>query len=218
MKRLLLPMVFFILLAGCAPGTASTTPAAEANPTSSPAPASPVPADTATVLPTSLPIDPALYEGWWTYSNSTYGFSLMLPEDWAAEEETGSDSPLNGHLVNFRPATGDENIRLTFRRQGEDTLLWPTGVGQGEFIPQGSIQVDGEPAQRVTLVCPSGEVTAIWYHQAEGQANILRDDLEFSFIYSAGAHCEAGKTLSGKMQQVGDLIIASLKLQRTLLQ
>ena len=34
-----------------------------------------------TDFPTPLPIVPADYEGWWTYTNSTYGFSLRLPPD-----------------------------------------------------------------------------------------------------------------------------------------
>ena len=100
---------------------------------------------------------------------------------------------------------------MTFRRTGEEARLWPTGVGQGEFIPQGTLDVAGQPAQRLLLVCPSGEVTAIWYHQGEGQPNITRGDLEFGFIFSAGSHCEAGNSLNGKNQRVGEMIIASLK-------
>jgi hypothetical protein len=33
------------------------------------------------------------------------------------------------------------------------------------------------------LVCPTGEITAIWYQNAkEGQPNIDRGDIEFGFI------------------------------------
>jgi hypothetical protein len=105
-----------------------------------------------------------------------------------------------------------ESIRMTFRRVGEDVLLWPTGVGQGEFIPQGMLEVAGQPAQRMLLVCPTGEVTAIWYHQADGQPNITHGDLEFGFIFSIGGHCDAGYSLSGKVQRVGEMIIASLEV------
>jgi hypothetical protein len=55
-------------------------------------------------------------------------------------------------------------------------------------------------------------VTAIWYHQAGGQPNITRGDLEFGFIFSTGDHCKAGVTLNGKVQRVGEMIIASLKV------
>jgi putative hemolysin len=168
-----------------------------------------------TEIPTALPIDPADYQGWWTYTHAVYGFSIMLPEDWVVEEITTNDTLMNGHTLSLHPsyASGMENIRMTFRRAGEEALLWPTGVGQGEFVSQGTLQVAGQPAQRVLLVCPSGEVTAIWYHQAEGQPNIAHADLEFGFIFSAGGHCEAGRSLSGKVQRVGEMIIASLKMQ-----
>jgi hypothetical protein len=86
-------------------------------------------------------------------------------------------------------------------------------VGQGEFIQQGTLDIAGHPARRVSLVCPSGEVTAIWYHDAEeDQPDIKRGDLEFGFIFSAGSHCEPGQNLSGKIQRQGELIIASLKV------
>lgn len=167
-----------------------------------------------TELPTALPIDPSLYQGWWTYTHAVYGFSIMLPEDWVVEEIAADDPLLGGHLLNLHPqaVTGEENIRMTFRRVGEETLLWPTGVGQGEFVPQGTLTVAGQPAQRVLLVCPTSEVTAIWYHQGEGQPNITRGDLEFGFIFSIASHCEAGYSLSGETQQVGEMIIASLQI------
>ena len=210
MKKLFGFIAIFILLAGCAKG--GPAPATEPQEVSTNTPVSLPATQTIAIPPTALAIDPDLYQGWSTYANSAYGFSVRLPEDWTAEEDVSDASPLYGHLVNLHPVTGNEAIRMTFRRQGEDTLLWPSGVGQGEFLPQGSLTIAGEPALRVLLVCPTGEVTSIWYHQAEDQANIVRSGLEFGFIFSAGAHCEAGKTLSGKIQQVGEMIIASLKL------
>ncbi len=164
-------------------------------------------------IPTALPIDPSLYEGWQPYTHAVYGFSMMLPADWVVEEIAANDPLLGGHLLNLHPqaGTGKENIRLTFRRVGEETLLWPMGVGQGEFIPQGTLDVAGLPAQRVLLVCPTGEITSIWYHQDEGQPNVTRGDLEFGIIFTAASHCEAGYSLSGKIQQVGEMIIASLQ-------
>jgi putative hemolysin len=185
----------------CSPGSAIPDPVEEA--TLAP-----------TEFPTPFPIDPADYQGWWTYTHAVYGFSIMLPEDWDIEEITTSDPLMNGHTLNLHPeyASGRESIRMTFRRTGEEAWLWPTGVGQGEFIPQGTLEVAGQPAQRILLVCPTGDVTAIWYHQADGQPNIARGDLEFGFIYSAGGHCEAGLSLSGKLQRVGEMIIASLKV------
>ena len=166
-------------------------------------------------IPTALPIDPADYQGWWTYTHPVYNFSIMLPEDWITEEVTTSDPLMNGHMLSLHPKydVEKESIRMTFRHVGEDTMLWPTGVGQGDFISQGTLEIAGQPAQRVLLVCPTGEVTSIWYHQDEGAPNVTRGDLEFEFIFSASSlHCEAGYSLSGKVQRVGEMIIASLNV------
>lgn len=179
------------------------SPPSQGGPTSSP-----------TVIPTPFPIDPADYQGWWTYTHAIYGFSIMLPEDWGVDESTTFDPLMNGHMLNLHPdyATGRENIRMTFRRVGEDALLWPTGVGSGEFIPQGTLEVAGQPARRILFVCPTGEVTEIWYHNAEeNQPNIRRGEMEFGFIYSY-SYCEPGFSLGGKIQRVGEMIIASLKV------
>lgn len=168
-----------------------------------------------TEIPTALPIDPTAYEGWWTYTHAGYGFSLLLPEDWVVDETTTFDAQMSGHNLNLHPElqVGLENIRLTFRRVGEEARLWPTGVGQGEFIEHGTLGVAGQSARRVLLVCPTGEVTAIWYHNVEdGQPNITRGDMEFGFIYTVGEHCAPGKSLSGKVQRVGEMIMASLKV------
>lgn len=166
-----------------------------------------------TAIPTAMPIDAADYEGWWAYTHTVYNFSIKLPADWVVEEVTTNDPLMNGHALNTHPklAVEKENIRLTFRRAGDEVRLWPTGVGQGEFIAHGTLEIAGQPAQRLLLVCPTGEITAIWYHQAEGQPNITRGDLEFGVIFSATpSHCEAGYSLSGKAQRVGEMIIASL--------
>jgi hypothetical protein len=169
-------------------------------------------AATRTEIPTAIPIDPADYQGWWTYTHPTYGFSIMLPEDWKVEEVTTGHPLMNGHMLNLHPDYGNESIRMTFRRVGEDILLWPTGVGQGEFIEQGTLDVAGQPARRLLLVCPTGEITSIWYHEAESAPNVTRGDMEFGFIFSAGEYCVSGQSLAGKVQYVGEMIIASLKV------
>jgi putative hemolysin len=163
-------------------------------------------------LPTVLPIDPSVFQDWGTYTNSEYGFSLRLPDGWVAEEVTLSDPLLVDHEVNIHSIidTPPTNIRLTFRQSGEETPLWPSGVGQGEFIQKGSLDLAGQPAVRLLLVCPTGEVTAIWYHQSQEQPNITLGDLEFGIIFSTPGHCEGGNNLGGESQLVGELIIASL--------
>jgi hypothetical protein len=171
-----------------------------------------------TALPTPMAIDAADYQGWWTYTHPTYRFSIMLPEDWIVEQVTRADPATSTPTLILHPEgavaeheVDRESIRMTFRRFGDEVLLWPTGVGQGEFITQGTLDIAGQPAQRVVLVCPTGEVTSIWYHQSTDQPNIARGDLEFGFILSATpSHCDTGHSLSGKVQLAGEMIIASL--------
>jgi len=164
-----------------------------------------------TEIPTARPINPDEYQGWWTYTHTEYDFSIMLPEDWTVDEITTSDPLMNGHLLNLY--TEGLNIRMTFRHVGEDVLLWPTGVGTGEFISQGTLDVAGLSTQRNYFVCPNGEINSIWYHGNEGSPNIQRGDLEFGFIFSlTNFYCEAGHRLDGKSQHVGEMIIASLKV------
>jgi putative hemolysin len=169
----------------------------------------------ATPIPTALPVDPAAYQDWVTFTHPDYHFSIRLPNDWIVEEDLNAGPGMDGHILNLHPADGtkQESIRMTFRSVGEDTLLWPTGVGQGEFISQGTLDIAGKSAQRMLLVCPTGEVTAIWYHQAEGKPNIARGDLEFGIIFNASStHCQPGYSLSGEVQLEGETIIASLEV------
>ncbi len=189
------------------------SPASQSGPTSTPSvdPASLIP----TEMPTPLAIDPADYAAWWTYTNASYKFSLRLPPDWVVDETTTSDPLMNGHLLMLRPQNIGEDLlqRVTFRRVGEDALLWPTGVGSGELISQGTLDVAGQPARRVIFVCPTGQVNAIWYHGGKNEANIQRGDLEFGFIYTyKQIYCQEGYSLGGKVQRVGEMIIASLAI------
>jgi putative hemolysin len=167
-----------------------------------------------TVIPTALPVDPLAYQDWNTFTHPVYNFSVRLPDDWIVEEVTTGDPLMVGHELNLHPIVDSEkeNIRLTFRRVGEEIPLWPTGVGQGEFFPQGTLDIAEQPASRILLVCPTGEVTSIWYHATDSQPNLIRGDLEFGFIFSTIGHCEPGYRLSGEVQLVGEMIIASLNV------
>ncbi len=169
------------------------------------------PTSSSTEFPTPFPIDPADYQGWWTYTHAVYGFSLMLPEDWVVDETTVNNPLMNGHMLNLN--TEGLNIRITFCQIDEDILLWPTGVGAGEFVEQGALDVAGQPARRVYFVCPNGEINSIWYHGSKDSPNIQRGNLEFGLIFSlTDFYCEAGHSLSVKLQRVGEMIIASLKM------
>jgi len=172
-----------------------------------------------TTIPTAIPINPEDYQGWWTYTHPTYNFSIMLPEDWVVDETTGSDPLMNGHMLRLHPRLQGEGaegllIRMTFRSAGDETPLWPTGVGAGQFVEQGTLDVAGEPARRLLFVCPAGQVNEIWYHGlAETNPNLQRSDMEFGLISTlTGFYCEEGHSLRGKLQHLGEMIVASLKV------
>lgn len=165
-----------------------------------------------TEIATALPINPDDYQGWWTYTDEEYGFSIMLPEDWKVEEVVVSDPVLMGQILTL--STEDYNIRMSYSRAGEDAMLWPTGVGAGEFIEQGTLDVEGQQARRFYFVCPNGEINYIWYHGSDNETNIQIGDLEFAFILAFTDHyCEEGYSLDGKIQHTAEMIIASLKVQ-----
>ena len=175
---------------------------------------------TPTSIPTAIPINPDDYQGWWTYTHHTYGFTIMLPEDWIVDETTTFDRQMNNHILNIHPTVRDpegcgytQNIQLSFRSAGEDSILWPTGVGQGEFVTQGTLVIADVAAIRKYLVCPTGEITAIWYHGSQNEPNIQIGNMEFGAIFTgAPSHCETGYTLGGKTQRVGEMIIASIQV------
>ncbi len=170
----------------------------------------------ATPIPTAIPIDPSYYQGFWTYTDPVYGFSIQLPEDWVVDETTTYDPMMNGHMLVLHEQPAPEvypSLRMTFRGMGEDTQLWPTGVGQGEFVSQGTLDVTGQPVNRIYLVCPNGPIDSIWYQGGEGQPNIQLGNMEFAFIYSyEGVYCEEPYSLTGKVQLQGEQVIASLQV------
>lgn len=157
------------------------------------------------------------YQGWWAYQNDNYGFSLLLPEDWVVEDTSTSDPLMSGHFLRLHPRAQAEelmNIRVSVRRLGEETLLWPTGVGEGEFVPLGTMEVAGQLARRIGFQCLAGPIGAIWYHGPEETGgNIQSGDLEFGFIASlSGETCSEAASLEGKTARLADMIVASLSL------
>jgi hypothetical protein len=169
-----------------------------------------------TPIPTAVPIDPSFYQGFWTYTHPVYSFSIMVPEDWVVEETTTGDPVMNDHNLILHPQPTPDvypTIRMSFRTIGEDVLLWPTGVGEGEFISQGTLDVAGQPARRNYFVCTNGMIDSIWYQGGENEPNIQRGNMEFGFIYRyTGANCQEPYSLTGKVQLVGEMIIASLQV------
>lgn len=157
------------------------------------------------------------YQGWWTYQNDDYGFSLRLPEDWSVDEEFTSDALMSGHFLRLHPGIESESklsIRVSVRRWGEETLLWPTGVGEGDFVPMGTLNGAGLVLRRIGFQCPTGELAAIKYLGPEETGpNIHIDELEFGFIFfGSEAGCQGAVSMEDKTVVLGDMVVASLTL------
>lgn len=140
----------------------------------------------------------------------------MLPEDWVVDETTTGDPVMNDHTLILHPQPSSDvypTLHMSFRTVDEEVLLWPTGVGQGEFISQGTLDVAGEPASRKYFVCPNGMIDSLWYQDGDNEPNILRGNMEFGFIYTyTGANCQEPYSLTGKVLLVGEMVIASLQV------
>lgn len=218
---LLWAIFLLLLVTGCGAGeepfptTTSIPPTTLPLPTET-SPPDPTPSSTTqaqpTAIPTALPISESEYQGWWTYTNPSSGFSLKLPADWVVNEITTGQTARDGYTLQIQPQDAGSHllIRMTFREKGGESYIWPTGVGAGEFLKGNTLEIAGGPAQRNYFVCPTGQVNSIWYMGLD-TPHLQRENLEFGFIYTFfERYCEEGYSLGGKQQHIGELIIASL--------
>ncbi len=76
--------------------------------------------------------------------------------------------------------------------------------------------LDGENSPQIKVLgIGDGGSNAVNGKRKEGEAepNIQRGELEFGFIFSyVGGYCEGDYSLEGKVQRVGEMIIASLQV------
>jgi putative hemolysin len=188
----------------CSPGESPAPTAAEATL---------APIETLAPEPTSLPTVVGGYATWPRYAHEEYGFSFQYPPDWVVEPDANPVSTLYGHALFVRPAdeSARVNLRVVFRRAGEDILLWPTGAGEGEFVERDLAQFIGGTLKRVVLVC-EGRDQSVWYKSVTGGEN-RRSDLEFSFILAYRGACSDGYSLPEQLQAMGNMIVTSFEIQ-----
>ena len=99
-------------------------------------------ADSPTPIPTAVPIDPSYYQGFWTYTHPVYGFSIMLPEDWAVDETTTFDPLMNGHMLILHPRLArdiDLSIRMTFPQCWRRSAAVADGRRSGRVYLPGNV-------------------------------------------------------------------------------
>jgi hypothetical protein len=167
-----------------------------------------------TPAPSPLPTLEGGYAGWSRYTQIDYGFDFLYPPDWVVVPDNNPVSTLYGHALFVRPAdeAAQVHVRIVFRRVGEDVLLWPTGVGEGEFIERDSLPFMGGWLQRVALVCQAHDMM-VWYLSAGGGV-IQRGDTEFSFILAHLGSCADGAGLSPGDQAIANMVVASFEASR----
>ncbi len=149
--------------------------------------------------------------GWVEYTNPQYGFALRRPPDWALEEIQGPDNTMAGHQVklHIRPEANREiEMIISFKQVGEDQLIWPTGVGDGEFFDKGLAWLMAEPVNRNTLVC-DGRDMGVYYQQEGG---VQRGDLEFAIILGYVGSCADGYVIPVEVQTLADAVLATFAL------
>jgi putative hemolysin len=186
----------------CSPGDSlAPTAAAALTPTKTPTPA-----------PTSLPTVVGGYATWLRYTHADYGFSFQYPPDWVVEPDDSPASTLYGHALFVRPAdeSARVSLRVVFRRADEDILLWPTGVGEGEFVERGSVAFIGGTLKRVVLVC-EGRDQSVWYESVTGDET-QRGGLELSLILAYRGACSDGYSLPEQVQAMGNMIVTSFEI------
>jgi hypothetical protein len=147
---------------------------------------------------------------WEIYTHPDPAFSFRYPPDWIVEPDANPVSTLYEHVLFVRsPAEAERvSLRVVFRGVGDDLLLWPTGVGEGEFVPRGAAAFGEGALERQALVC-QGRDQAVWYRGEGGAAQL--GDLEFSFILALESPCADGLSISEATQAIGDLLVASFQ-------
>jgi len=149
--------------------------------------------------------------GWTEYANPDFGFAFRFPPDWELEVIQGPDNTMAGHQVklHIRPEANREiELIISFKRVGEDQLIWPTGVGDGEFFDKGQAWLMAEPVKRNTLVCDGRDMSV--YYQQEG--GVRRGDLEFAIILGYVGSCADGYALPVASEDLADAVVATFTL------
>lgn len=165
----------------------------------------------ATSTPTGVPVVDTT--GWNEYTQDNYGFSFLYPPEWTLEEVQEADNTMSGHQVKLTAKTEDSKpIRMiiSFKKTGEDQMIWPTGVGEGEFVPRGTVLFIGEDVNRNVLVCQNQDMK-VFYEQEGG---VKRDDLEFSLILDFDGGCRDQFSIPADIQALADQIVKTFELTK----
>jgi putative hemolysin len=202
----------------CSPGAPRATIAPTTTPVPSPTTPIPSPALSATAPPTEpaaacTPITVASgpeYKLWREYTHDKYGFSLLLPPGWVAEEIVEPPHhTLRGHgIILWSAKEPRARFQVAFRRQEEAQLIGRTGMGSGEIVEAGTACFVGQEITRRALVFEGKDMT-VMYGSGRG---IERGDMVFTLYLDYRGGWEDKTALSKEIQAETDQILATFHL------
>lgn len=212
-------LALLVSVAAC--GVPAATPTSV--PTEAIPPASPVTVPAATAQPTEIPgpvgtpvyepdqaaLEGFAYDGWLTYVNSAYGFSLRYPAQWVAAEVTDPDDTMFQHRVTLSgPAHPAMALHIAFRAADETVRITPSSMGSGELVARGSLMFLGEEIQRQALVGEGKDMGVVYAASGE----IERGDLVFwiGLNYAGSPLTDPG--LSAEVEMMADAVMSSVAL------
>jgi inhibitor of cysteine peptidase len=155
--------------------------------------------------PTTVVFPASGKPGWQTYTNKAFGFSFQYPADWKLSEGKGT---LEGHSVLLSPAANPKaQLRIAFKRAGEDLQLGRTGMGEGDIALLGKVMVAGKEIQRNVLVFQGKHMTVNYFCRGCMQ----RGGLEFAFDLDYLGGWADPAALTAEVEALADLVVASIK-------
>jgi hypothetical protein len=165
----------------------------------------------------ALPLPETAMEGWETYVNDDYGFSLRYPPTWTLEVVPGNGQMGPGGSLQGDAVTLTKDITLLyigFKRADEDLFIGWTGVG-GTAMQKGDpifAVIAGQEVPRVHVMYE--ELLKTILYGASGAPALEIGDMDFAIRLDDTAQQEAfyESELSQEVRDEADDIITSLTL------
>ena len=148
------------------------------------------------------------YDGWKTYANAIYGFSVRFPANWDVEEVTDDGDTMYQHRITLsNPGDPMTVLHIAFRNASEDRQITPTGIGAGDLVTRGSVPFLGEALERQALVAEGKDVGVLY----GGSGEVARGDLVFWIALNYAGSPITDPGLSAEVEGLADQVVASLE-------
>ena len=157
--------------------------------------------------PVTVVFPAAGMQGWLTYTNASYGFSLQYPPEWRLEPGYGT---MTGHAVLLTPNNANALLVAAFKRTDEDAQIGRTGLGGGDLELRGKVMFLGKEIDRQVLVSDGKDMTVLYCCTN----CMVRGDLQFDFGLDYRGNWSDPTALPADIERQADLVVASVKLNR----